>query len=120
MKKTKLPKKNEQENCKQYAYVGRQPIYNQHLVVKAYELLYRNSDANWADVSDGNQTTSQVILNTLVEIGLHQLAGDSKAFINLTQDFVTGKHPLPFDNNQIVLEVLEDVEGNQEVIDGIM
>lgn len=95
-------------------FVGRQPIYDRDLNVHAYELLYRSSGANSAHVVDGDQATSQVILNTFVEIGLDTITGGHPAFINLTRSFMTGDHPLPFTPQQVVLECLEDIKPDSE------
>jgi len=101
------------------AFIGRQPIYDRNLNVFAYELLYRNGIGNLADIVDGNQATSQVILNSFLEIGLDRIVGQHRAFINLPYDFVTGKNPLPYAPSQVILEILEDVKADPEVIAGV-
>ena len=101
------------------AFIGRQPIYDRNLNVFAYELLYRNGIENLADFVDGDQATSQVILNAFLEIGLDRVVGNHRAFINLTHDFVIGKNPLPYAPSQVILEILEDVKTDREVIAGI-
>ena len=63
--------------------IGRQPIFDRSMNVYAYELLYRSDQNNQAVFSNGDQATMQVILNAMVEIGLENIVGDSKAFINL-------------------------------------
>ncbi len=91
-------------------FVGRQPIFNRKMEVIGYELLYRDSDSNAANFSDGDHATSSVIINTFVEIGLDRLVGSKGlAFINLTRSYFTGELPLPLKHNRIVLEVLEDI-----------
>ena len=67
-------------------FIGRQPIFNVDLNVYAYELLFHSSeDQVTVSILDGDIATSQVILNTFVDIGLENLVGRHKAFINLTQ-----------------------------------
>ncbi len=100
-------------------YVARQSIYDAELNVVGYEVLYRNSQENRAAVSDGNQATSELLLNAAVEIGLERVVGDKLAFVNLTREFLIGRHPLPLDNGQLVLEILEDVAIDQELVDGV-
>ena len=100
-------------------FVGRQPIYGRHLELYAYELLYRGDDVDFADFTEGDQATSQVLLNTFTEFGLERVVGDHLAFVNLTRGFITGEYPLPVPRGRVVLEVLEDVEADPEVLAGL-
>lgn len=101
-------------------YIGRQPIYDRGLRVIGYELLYRGGAANRAGLVDGDQATSQVILNAFLEIGLERLVGDRLAFINLTRGFLTAFPDLPLPREQVVLEVLEDIEVDGEVVRAVL
>jgi EAL and modified HD-GYP domain-containing signal transduction protein len=96
-------------------FIGRQPIYDNDLRIQAYELLFRNSQTNSADVVDGDAATSQVI-NTLIDFGLENLVGDRPAYINFTRAFLLGEYPIPFTTEPIVIEVLEDIEVDDEMI----
>ena len=100
-------------------FVARQPIYDRQLRVFAYELLYRNNASNQANVIDGDQATSEVIVNSILDIGLHNVVGHRPAFINMTRRFLTGDLPLPLLKEQVVLEVLEDVSVDDELIAGL-
>lgn len=100
-------------------FVGRQPIYGRRLELYAYELLYRGADVDYADFTDGDRATSQVILNTFTEFGLERVVGGHLAFINLTRGFIVGEYPLPIPRSQVVLEVLEDIEPDAEVVAGL-
>ena len=75
-------------------YIGRQPIYDRKLGVYAYELLFRAASDNSAKFTDGDQATSDVIVNTFLEIGLDNIVGDRLAFINLTRAFFVGEHTI--------------------------
>ena len=103
----------------QDVFVGRQPIYGRRLELHAYELLYRGADVDFADFTEGDQATSQVLLNTFTELGLERVVGDHLAFVNLTRGFVIGEYPLPVPRSRVVLEVLEDVEADAEVLEGL-
>ena len=101
-------------------FVGRQPIFDRNLEVIGYELLYRSIQTGQANVTDGDQATTQVILNTFSQLGLESLVGgQKKAFINATRNFLVGKYPIPFPPTSVVLEVLEDIQVDQELIDAI-
>ena len=100
--------------------VGRQPIFNRHQKVVAYELLFRSPESkDSARFVDGDKATSEVILNTFSSIGLQNIVGKEIAFINLTESFITGKFPIPFPPQHIILEILEDIPPTPEVIEGL-
>jgi len=103
----------------QDVFIGRQPIYARGLDVFAYELLFRGGDVDFADFTEGDRATSQVILNTFTEIGLDRVVGARTAFLNLTRGFVTGEYPLPVPQDRVILEVLEDIHAEPEVVKGL-
>lgn len=101
-------------------FIARQPIYDRKLNVYAYELLYRASDeSNHANVTDGDDATSQVLVNALMEIGLPDLVGQSLAFINLTQQHILNGLPSTLVSENVVLEVLEDVVADDALINAL-
>lgn len=97
-------------------YIARQPIYDRDLNVYAYELLFRDNDTNRAGIVDGDQATSDVIVNTFMEIGLNNIVGDRLAFINLTRSFIVDERPISLPRDRVVLELLEDIDPDEEVI----
>lgn len=99
-------------------FIGRQPIFDRDMNVFAYELLFRSGTQNSAGVFDGDQATSQVIVNAFIEIGLDQIVGNALAFINLTRSFVTSSASLPFPKDRVVLEILENIHPDAEVVSG--
>ena len=100
-------------------FVGRQAIFDTELNVHAYELLFRDGNVEVANVVDGNQATSQVIINAFLEMGVEQIAQHHCAFINLTRDFLLGEIPFPLQPEKIVLEVLEDIAVDDELISSV-
>jgi c-di-GMP phosphodiesterase len=103
----------------QDVFVGRQPIYDRQLDVYAYELLFRSGEGNHAGVMDGDQATSQVILNTFMEIGLETIVGPNLAFINLTRDFILQDYSPVFPAGRVVMEVLEDIPVDAELVEAV-
>ena len=97
-------------------FLARQPIYDRQLNVAGYELLFRGSDSDRAEFLDGDRATSQVIVNSIFDIGLEQVVGDHPAYINITESFLDGSLPLPERKDQIVLELLEHIEPSRKVI----
>ncbi len=100
-------------------FIARQPIYDRHLRVYAYELLYRSSELNEAVIKDGDDATSQVLINALMEIGLPELVGEALAFINLTRQHIIQGLPSSLVRDKIVLEVLEDVTPDAALISAL-
>ena len=103
----------------QLVHVGRQPIFDQHGDVVAYELLFRGSMTAVEAGRQDTYATSTVMINAFTEIGIQEVAGDRLCFINLTREFLSGKLALPFGPSQVVLEVLETVEVDDEVVAGV-
>lgn len=101
----------------QNIFIGRQAIFDRNMATYAYELLYRESDFGGVNVTDGDMATSCVMLNAFVEIGLENVVGSHPAFINITRSFFTGSPHIPFEKNQIVLEILEDIVIDQQLIE---
>ncbi|HUA83187.1 MAG TPA: HDOD domain-containing protein [Bryobacteraceae bacterium] len=98
-------------------YVARQAIFDRSRNVYAYELLFRSAaQAQACEESDREQATAQVVANSLLSIGLENMLGGKKGFINFDREFlVSGFHSvLPRDS--IVIEVLETVEADPEVV----
>jgi c-di-GMP-related signal transduction protein len=98
--------------------VARQAIFDRDRRVYGYELLFR-SDArqNEFDGTEAGFATQQVLANSLLVIGLENLVGTKKAFINFGRGpLLQGWHAsLPSANT--VIEVLESVAPDAEVLE---
>ncbi len=98
-------------------FVARQPIFDRARQLSGYELLFRSSaDSNQFDGAGAVSATSQVIANSLFSIGLENIVGSNKAFINFDDELLrSGLHTmLPRDH--IVLEILETVRPDADLI----
>lgn len=96
--------------------IGRQQILDRQLNTFAYEILFRGTDLD-LNLKDGAaNATKQVISDTLLEIGLNQLVGPHKAFINFTTQNILDKVPLHLPKDRIVVEVLESVTVDAEIV----
>ena len=98
-------------------FVARQPIFNQHREVYAYELLFRSGFENAFGNVNGDQASSQVMTNSFLGIGLETLTGGKRAFVNFTRDLLVDEMALLFPSEQLVVEILENVEPDEEVLD---
>ena len=97
--------------------VARQPILDRRLRVVGYELLFRTPFADSAAVVDDEAATSSVIVDSFMEIGLSDLAGEHPAYINVSREFLLSVRPLPLSPKRVVLELLEDQVIDQELLD---
>ncbi len=100
-------------------YIGRQPIFDREMNIFAYELLYRDSRENRANITCQNAATATVILNLITEFGFAAATGNKTAFINLSRDFLTGEKPVQLPPEDVVLEILEDVTVDDALISGL-
>ncbi len=101
--------------------IGRQPIYDRDMNVYAYELLFRAGGENASGVTAENadMATSRVINHAFMELGIERVIGEHIGFINLTRSFLLSDDPIPFTQEKIVLEVLEDIEIDQPLLDAV-
>lgn len=107
-------------NMNQSVLVGRQAIFNRQREVFGYELLYRDGQANMAQVVDGDEATARVMVNTFLELGLDQIAGSAQAFINLTGNFFLSHNYEVLPRKNVVLEVLESIEPTPLVLQALV
>ena len=97
-------------------FIGRQAIFDRKMKVYAYELLYRSGKTNSADFNDPDLATTQVTLNTIIEVGLDKIINESKAFINFTHNFLVGNYPILLPPNRTVIEIPENVTTDEELL----
>jgi len=101
-------------------YVARQPIFDNDKNVIAYELLYRDDDKNFFDLSvASNIATSILLMNSYISFGIDNLVDDAKAFINFEMNLIKYDIPLLLDHNKIVIELLEDIVPDKIFMDKI-
>jgi len=97
-------------------FVARQPIFNLKEEAIAYELLYRGSNENVFPEIDGDQATTEVIINSFLNIGLHDLSEGKRCFVNFTESLLKSKVPTFFNPGSIVVEILENVAIDEDLI----
>jgi c-di-GMP phosphodiesterase len=99
-------------------FMARQPIYDRSLGVAAYELLFRSGKKNDAGVV-GSTESAQALISSLIDIGLTELSGDHRAFINIDQDLLMSKAINLFPQSRVVLEILETVQPTPEAVKAV-
>ena len=86
-------------------FLARQPILDRGQSVVGYELLYRGGDVERALVDDQALATARVALNALTGIGLEHLVGQSRAWINVTREFLVLDLARTLPPDRVVLEL---------------
>ena len=100
------------ENC----IIGRQPILDRNEHLYGYELLFRSTDVNRADIQDTGKATANVINHTLASFGVIELLGGRKGFINVDFDTLMDESLELLPQEHIVIELLETIEPDDKVI----
>ncbi len=101
-------------------FVGRQPILDTQSKIYGYELLFRGGlYPDCAEFESASNATATVIRNAMMNVGLTELVGDAKAFINFPEEFFLNVGDPIFHHSQAVIEVLEDVSPTDEVVASI-
>lgn len=90
-------------------FVARQPIFNRNEQVVAYELLYRESEENRYSAADGDKATTDLIINSFINIGIEKLTEGKRCFVNFTESLMFSDLPTSFDPDQLIIEILEDI-----------
>lgn len=97
-------------------YIARQPIFNLHKKVYAYELLYRGAKHYSLDKVSGNRATTSLLSSAFLTRDIQDISSFKPCFINFTQDLLEKKLPESFSKESVVVEILEDVEPTPQVV----
>lgn len=101
-------------------FVGRQPIFDRELNTFAYELLFRsNNQNNYAVIIGGDTASAQVMVQAFGDIGIKDLAGDHKVFINFTEGLLLREFQPFFPRNKVIIEILETVKPTPNLIGAV-
>jgi EAL and modified HD-GYP domain-containing signal transduction protein len=96
--------------------VSRQPIFRADMNEIGYELLFSDDETDTSLSSDGTQTTSNILANTFMDIGLDQVVGNRFAFINFDRNFILSNYCDSLPQERVVLELPKTVEPDTEII----
>ncbi len=97
-------------------FIARQPIFDLHKNVFAYELLFRSGWENFFSHDDIDQAASKVIGDSVLVHGLDTLTAGKKGFYNLTRETLLEAYYTVLPKDETVVEILENVEPDAEVI----
>ena len=85
-------------------FITRQPIYDHDLHAVAYELLFQNLAEDDSRV-DYDDATTEVLINSLVEVGLPNIAENKLAFIGISPKYIRGELPVALEETNVVLQI---------------
>jgi EAL and modified HD-GYP domain-containing signal transduction protein len=100
-------------------FIARQPIFDRGLVVTGYELLFRGANQNVAVVSNHDEATSTVVLNAFTEMGLANVVGERRAWLNVSREFLFGGFARALPRSRVVLELLEDQHVDDALLESL-
>jgi EAL and modified HD-GYP domain-containing signal transduction protein len=97
-------------------YIAKQPIVRSDGKVFAYELLYRNTEYNSAEVSNDLYATARLLVNTLNYIGLHALVDGKMAFIKVDNVTLHSDMIFSISPSHFILEILETTKIDEALL----
>ncbi len=98
-------------------FVARQPIFRADHSVLGYELLHR-ADGTAGEAGEGSLAgmSFQVLVNSLLTIGLDELIGNRLAFINFPQELILDGSAALLSPERIVIEIHESVRPDPAIL----
>lgn len=96
--------------------IGRQQIFDKNLNISAYELFFRGNNFDPSDNREATLATHQVITDSILEMGLNNIVGKHKAFVNFTTQNILEKTPLNLPKERVVIEIMGNVNIDSDVM----
>ena len=90
-------------------FLARPPILDRQQNIQAFELLFRNSQVNRAEIENELQATASVIISLFNEMGLQSVLGKAMGFINVDAQMLMSDMVELLPTDRIVLELLETI-----------
>ena len=97
-------------------FLARQPIVDRKENLVAFELLFRSCDMETADVVDDTHATAQVLVNAFEEMGIADVLGAHKGYINLEAELLHSDLIELLPAEQVVIELLDTMTIDAAVI----
>lgn len=98
-------------------FIARQPIVDRKESLVAFELLFRSaSSATASGVVDDTHATAQVLVNAFGEMGIADVLGTHRGFINLNTELLHSDLIELLPRQQVMLELLETIAIDAAII----
>jgi EAL and modified HD-GYP domain-containing signal transduction protein len=98
-------------------HIARQPIFDIHKKLFAYELLFRQTLGLRLGELSGDRATTSLLSTTFLTEGIEKIASNKPCFINFTKNLLTREIAASFPKNKIIVEILEDVPPTVDVLE---
>lgn len=89
-----------------FAFIARQPILDREKDVFAYELLFRDGKGGAFPEPDSDK--ARYIANRFHTLGLDDISGEKKSFINFSTDTLISRFPTTLNPETVVVELAEN------------
>lgn len=100
------------------AFIGRQPILDRQQQIIGYELLFRlTGESSRADFSSDMQAGTNILVNTLSNMGADWLVGSKLAFINVAESMLESNFLELLQPQRTVLEIVETTKPTAELLE---
>jgi EAL and modified HD-GYP domain-containing signal transduction protein len=100
-------------------FIARQPIFDRTMSVYGYELLYRALENSKQYEGASAELSTATVLGGLFELGLEQIVGNKRAFINFDAHFLLSDSIELIAPSSLVIEVLENTVVTDALIERI-
>ena len=98
-------------------FIARQPVFDRHKRLFAYELLYRSGmDNAFPGDVDCDEATHTVLAHILFNIGLEALTGTHRALINFPENHLLQGTALQLPNSRCIIEILESIKPSEKIL----
>ena len=99
------------------SFIARQPIFDRHLEVQAYELLFRSGLENVFPHADLDHASAKVIADSLLLPRLDSVSCGKQSFINVTRELLLRDHISVLPPGTTVIELLESIKSDRQVLE---
>ena len=96
-------------------YLARQPVLDRNQALFGYELLFRNTTTNAAEIDSGMAATADVLAHA-AQLGLPRAIGDATAFLNVDTDVLMSDIFSFLPRERTVIELVGSVEASEQVL----
>jgi EAL and modified HD-GYP domain-containing signal transduction protein len=96
-------------------YLARQPMLDRNQALFAYELLFRHTSANSAEIDSDLSATAGVLAHA-AQLGLPRAVGDAVAFLNVDTEVLMSDIFAFLPRERTVLELVASVEATEPVL----
>lgn len=100
-----------------FAYVARQPIFDSHLKVFGYELLFRNGENNCFPNIEPDEATSKLLNDSHLSYGIENITDGKIGFINFHENTLLRHFPTSLNPRTTIIEIIETVKVTDSLVE---